>query len=466
VAQKDAQLAVLSGRWTKEPAEKDSELEPRQHSYAAPRLSQESLARIQTALEQAPTLIFLHLPKAAGTSFKAALLEMLPLGSVISDHPSGAPVHQVVRAVMAMAPEQRSGLRAVLAHVPYGLHTLFGEAQYVTILREPVARVLSNYYYAKSRTDFDIGKKIAAGMTIEQFAADVYSDNAQVRRLMKYTNISREDVFSDPPAGQLTRTHLEDAKDTLRRCAVVGLAERYDEFLDCVSAEFGLPALSCRDDNVTAIPWHRERLPERTIERLLEINRFDVELYEYAGKLAAEQVAKQAAKSTATRHMRPLYERASAREALEVENRRLVSELVGKAAEQAAEREHAAADMARHKEESARLTSERAAERDRFEAELMRQQGELSRQQGELSQQQVELSRQEAELARQKAELLRWQAESLRQQEENARLEAKLAATIDSLQLQLDRVYSSNSWKVTEPLRKLSGLRRKARLSR
>jgi hypothetical protein len=165
------------------------------------------------------TLIFLHLPKTAGTSFKSALLAE----TLVSDFPG---IHEVVRRVMAMDPKQRDKLRAVIAHQSYGLHTLFREARYVTILREPIARLLSNYYFAKSRPELEIAGKIAAGMTIEEFAADVYSDNTQVRRLMKYPDISREDLFSNLPAGQLTRANLDDAKDTLRRCAVVGLAER------------------------------------------------------------------------------------------------------------------------------------------------------------------------------------------------------------------------------------------------
>jgi hypothetical protein len=52
--------------------------------------------------------------------------------------------------------QQRRLLRAILAHVPYGLHNLFDAARYATILREPVARILSNYCYAKYRLDFDI----------------------------------------------------------------------------------------------------------------------------------------------------------------------------------------------------------------------------------------------------------------------------------------------------------------------
>jgi hypothetical protein len=415
-------------------------------------------------------LIFLHLPKAAGTSFKFALQELLPPGTLMYAV-NGDPNREVVRALMAMDPKQRAELKAIMAHVPYGLHTLFPRAKYVTILREPIARVLSTYYFAKSRTEFDFSRKIAAGMTIEEFAADVFNENAQVRRLMKYPDISREDVFFDPPAGQLTHAHLDDAKDTLRRCAVVGLAERYDKFLDGVSAEFGLPPISCRDDNVTALPWHREEIPERTIERLLGINQLDVDLYEYA-----KQVAKQAIKPAGARHMRPLYERASAREALEAENRRLKTELV----DQGTERERAAADLARYKEESALLATEWSAERERFrvelsrqhselsrqQAELSQQHGELSRQQAELSRQHGELSRQQAELSRQHGELLRLQAELSRQRVESAHSETQLNGTIDTLQLQLNRMYSSNSWKITEPFRKLSKLTRKARRSR
>ena len=158
-------------------------------------------------------LIFLHLPKTAGTSFKFILHEVLPPGTVLSEVNSD-PNLGVVRALMAMGPGQRRNLKAVAAHVPYVLHTLLPRANYATTLREPVARVLSTFYFAKSRTEFEFSKKIAVGMTIGEFAADIFNDNTQVRRLMKYPDVRRDDVFFHPPAGQLTRAHLDDAKDT------------------------------------------------------------------------------------------------------------------------------------------------------------------------------------------------------------------------------------------------------------
>ena len=330
------------------------------------------------------TLIFLHLPKAAGTSFKFALKELLPPGALLYEV-GGAPNHEVVRALMAMDANERARFKAVMAHVPYGLHVLFPEAKYVTMLREPVARILSTYYFAKSRTEFEFSKKIAAGMTVEEFAAETFNDNAQVRRLMKYPDISREDVFLDPPAGQLNSAHLDDAKDTLERCAVVGVAEHYGEFLDCVAAEFGLPPIAHREDNVTAIPWHREEISEQTIDRLREINRFDIELYAHAEKLVARQSAKANVKTGAARHLRPLYSQPYGREALVSEKERLEAALIKKA-------------------------SEHEQLLEKFQ----------------------------------------------HMQEESASSQARLTGDIAELRLQLKAIYSSSSWRMTEPLRMLS----------
>jgi hypothetical protein len=233
-------------------------------------------------------VLFLHIPKTAGTSFKLALRDCLPAGRLMFDV-NGAPNHEVVESLFAMAPERRARLKVIGAHVPYGLHELFPGAGYVTLLREPIERVLSTYYFAKSRTELRWSREIADGMTIEEFAEDVFNDNAQVRRLMKYSNIARADVFEHPPAGKLTRAHLDDAKDTLRRCTVVGLTERYETFLDQVSVAFGLPPLPVRTDNITSIAWRERQIPNRTIDRLREINHFDVELYAYAQGLLAQR---------------------------------------------------------------------------------------------------------------------------------------------------------------------------------
>jgi hypothetical protein len=147
--------------------------------------------------------------------------------------------------------------------------------------------------------------------------------------------------------------------------------------------------------------------------------------------------------------------------------------------DQATERERVAAELSRHKEESARLVNEQAAERERVAAEVSRRRARGWRRSGPSSASAFRRSchgntrscsecggiRQRTELAWQYAELLRLQVESSREQAESERLEAKLTGTIDALELQLNRVYSSNSWKITELLRKLSGLSRKARLS-
>lgn len=406
------------------------------------------------------TLIFLHLPKTGGTSFKFALQELLPPGALIYEV-GGAPNHEVVRALMAMDATRRAQLKAVMAHVPYGLHTLFPGAKYVTMLREPIARVLSTYYFAKSRTEFEFSKKIAAGMTIEEFAADVFNDNAQVRRLLKYRDISRDDVFFDPPAGRLKSDHLDDAKDTLERCAVVGLAERYNEFLDCVAAEFGLPFIPRRDDNVTAIPWHREEISEQTIDRLREINWCDVELYKHAKKLAAEQIAKQVRASGVVRHMRPLYTQASGREALEIENKRLEKEAMRLKAETV----ELQANTARLQSEAVQFQAEAVqlqSETVRLQSETARLQSETAKLQSETVQFQAETVRLEGELANKGDECDQLLAKLSRLQEQSALSQAQLAASIEELRIELKAVYSSNSWRVTEPLRRLSEFAHKA----
>lgn len=105
------------------------------------------------------TLIFLHLPKAAGTSFKFALQELLPPGALLYEV-GGAPNHEVVRALMAMGANERARFKAGMAHVPYGLHVPFPEAKYVTMLREPVARILSTYYFAKAGPNSNSAKRL------------------------------------------------------------------------------------------------------------------------------------------------------------------------------------------------------------------------------------------------------------------------------------------------------------------
>lgn len=82
-------------------------------------------------------ILFLHLPKAAGTTLHNIIGRWFPSQWVahLEGHPG-----QCEEQIRAYDPGERERLRFVTGHFQYGLHEhLPGRSSYVTLMRDPVA---------------------------------------------------------------------------------------------------------------------------------------------------------------------------------------------------------------------------------------------------------------------------------------------------------------------------------------
>lgn len=231
------------------------------------------------------TTIFLHVPKAGGTT----------LQSIVERHyrPSetffaGTLVQDAVRHLRRTDRDTRAGIRLATGHIPYGLHDdLPGRYSYFTVLREPVDRVVSFFYFVRQNGDHYLHDfSSTAGMGLAEFmnsGASVMLDNAQTRLI--------SGVWDQVPYGELSPDALELAKRRLRdRFDVVGLSERFDETLLMLGRRYGWKHLYYRSQNVTAKRPKVDALDEDDRQAVVEKNRLDEQLYVYAQELFERQV--------------------------------------------------------------------------------------------------------------------------------------------------------------------------------
>ncbi len=233
-----------------------------------------------------PLLIFLHLPKTAGSTLARVIERQYPAAAVLSLYDSAT--GEELRCV----PEDRMRrVRVVMGHFYFGAHRFASRpARYVTVLRDPIERVISHYYYV--RRDFT---HYLHGVAQELSLADyVRSCN------LAEPNNDQTRLLCGEYQGAIPTTCIEAmlpvAKANLREhCAVVGLTEDFDRSLLLIKRWLGWKYPFYERQNVTSGRPRRADLPADTLRVLQEYNRLDIELYAYARALFQEQVSREGA---------------------------------------------------------------------------------------------------------------------------------------------------------------------------
>ncbi len=111
-------------------------------------------------------LVFSHIPKTAGTSLTAALHQALRPEvffqgmdqCLVGGYDDFAAFDQTAREMMILSPEEIPADAALIAgHIgPATTMARFPDADHITFLRNPAARILSQWMHCRSLTEFDI----------------------------------------------------------------------------------------------------------------------------------------------------------------------------------------------------------------------------------------------------------------------------------------------------------------------
>jgi hypothetical protein len=94
------------------------------------------------------TLLFLHIPKAAGTTLSRIAERHVPAGR---QYLLGPRSQEAVQRFNEWPAARRARYRLISGHFPYGMHEQVpGPSRYMTMLREPIVRVLSFHAFVRN----------------------------------------------------------------------------------------------------------------------------------------------------------------------------------------------------------------------------------------------------------------------------------------------------------------------------
>ncbi|MFV8818435.1 sulfotransferase family 2 domain-containing protein [Haliea sp. E17] len=254
----------------------------------------EKLNNTVTQPDHDTVLLFLHIPKAAGTTLTNCIYneyrdqeQWKAEGNWLIDGIYYYPARLLKPKNPEIAPEIRTALnrpdvKVVVGHFTFGIHQeVLKPCSYMTFIRDPVERVISLYSHIKRYRDTELHKEVVEkSLSIEQFTRDLEcreTNNDQVRRI----------AGVNPPFGQCTKYDLELAMENLEKhFSVVGITERFDETLLLAKRKFRwvapiyyLPSL------VNSNRKRRTELSESTISAISELNSLDYELHKFAENL-------------------------------------------------------------------------------------------------------------------------------------------------------------------------------------
>ncbi len=220
-------------------------------------------------------VIFLHVPKAAGSTLNRLIEWEYPLSEIYSIDPvfyTWSWAH-----LQRLSQERLKKTRIFKGHMVFGLHAILPQpATYITVLREPVDRVLSAFYFMRSYKLHPLYWRLKfANYSLEDFVRRSRRENVQCKILAGAE-------YNEPCTAEICETAKENL---LRYFSVVGLFERFEESLALMKLRFGWKLQRYSSFNVTRARPRKADIPRSTLDLIAEKNSFDISLYECAANV-------------------------------------------------------------------------------------------------------------------------------------------------------------------------------------
>jgi hypothetical protein len=170
--------------------------------------------------------------------------------------------------------------KLIMGHYSYGAHRLLAiKPKYITVLREPISRVISLYYYLKTRHDSPLAPHFNAGLSIDEFISSEITE-------MTNNHMCRMIAGIPPEAGlNINEEWLLDLAihNIKRHYVLIGVMDEIEVFLASLSKLLNWPSSEFPKENVNQATKIIHN--SHTIKLIQDKNLLDIQLYEYVKNL-------------------------------------------------------------------------------------------------------------------------------------------------------------------------------------
>ena len=248
----------------------------------------------QQNLSPAETLIFLHIPKTAGTTLHQIIDRHYSIERIYWVH--ATQVAESITAFKNLPEEQRGRYQLIKGHMGFGLHKFVPHpCRYFTLLRDPVKRIISHYYHVLRTPNHYLHQVVTEkNMDLKAFVSSGISlelDNGQTRMLAASLGDEEDKIEFGCASTEL----LETAKQHLQEYfSVVGVMEEFDKTLLLLKKKLGWSnILYARKNTGKNKKTQKSEISADALAAIKQQNALDLELYEFAKQLLAEDVIAQ-----------------------------------------------------------------------------------------------------------------------------------------------------------------------------
>lgn len=226
---------------------------------------------------------FVHIPKTAGTSFNHLVMSNYPLEQVFYWRYDRDMLQEMERFVKQ---DREYGVKVITGHMGMGIHQhLAPDYPYFTILRNPIKRVISQYYFFHSLRP--------EKFTWEEFCfhrqnlMTRYLSGLELKQQIELTSCQKLNRFRRRNLPELLSYQecpnelLKVAKENLDKCLLFGITEKMTETLLLCKTHFSWNCIYQTRKN-KARKKTPPQLDNQTLAIIEKYNQLDLQLYQYA----------------------------------------------------------------------------------------------------------------------------------------------------------------------------------------
>jgi len=211
------------------------------------------------------TILFMHLHKTGGTTIAKLIDRLYKERELYSI--KGRCFRESAKEFKNLTEDHKKRYKVIEGHMFFGMHDFIQRpCVYVAMLREPLERIISNYYWARERPSFQYHDEIVrTNMDFEEFmhrGIGPALDNGMTRFISGYD-------LDRVPYGKFSEDMLKIAIENIEKhFLAIGLTEFFDESLIMFKKMIGWARMPYyKQYNITKKNLLRQMFPILSIKR-------------------------------------------------------------------------------------------------------------------------------------------------------------------------------------------------------